>query len=194
MRRLFASLVLLLAGLSPAVAQQVSVPTYYASVLNLNTTVDATDVLCLEGAAGKVVKLNGLFVAGTAAAAATIDIMLLRRITLNVGASNRINATAGSPTSNPSAAALKLYTAVPTSLGAIDVAPRGFAFRRNRWDISPTYSVPLGWPSIPLFAVDPYTAQPEIRSATSAICLNYATVKTPVTTINLNVTWTETDE
>jgi hypothetical protein len=198
MRRLLCTVVLLLAGLPSAHGQQVGVPTYYGNVLNFTTADAATDVVCLEGAAGKVVKVNGAFFAGTVVSgtAATINLLTLRRISLNVGGtSNVVVPASGNPTHGPALAKMKVWSVNPTTLGDTAAPPAGFAFRRLRWDISSTISSPDSSPMIAAQANNPYTSQPEIRSATQAICLNYQpTPPAPPTTININLVWTETNE
>jgi len=198
MRRLLSALVLLLAGLSPAMAQPfpaTGVPTYYGSVLDYSVPANATDIACLEGAAGKVVKLNGAFISGTALTAASINVTTMRRISLNVGGtSNEINPTSGNPTHGAALAKLKFWTVSPATLGNTDVPPKGIVFRRLRWDIGAALSSPdASLAMIASQANNPYTSQPEIRSATNAICIGFGGTGSPAALININVVWTETD-
>jgi len=173
----------------------VGVPTYYASGIDWSVPANATDVACVEGAAGRVVKLNGAFLSGTALTAATINVTTLRRISLNVGGtSNEAVPTSGSPTHPAALAKLKIWSVSPTTLGNTDVPPKGSVFRRLRWDIGTALSSPDG--SLAMIAAqanNPYTSQPEIRSASHAICLGFSGAA-PATQLNLNVVWTETAE
>jgi len=196
MRRLLSALILLLAGLSPAMAQplQIGVPTYYASILGFSTPAGATDVACLEGAAGKVVKLAGAFLSGTveSGTASILNVLSLRRVTLNAGGTSATILTAsGNPTHKPPLAKLRVWSVSPTTLGTPD--PAGSTFRALRWDISSVLSSPDTSPMISAQVNNPYTSQPEIRNAAHAICLSYQAETVPATKINLNLVWTETD-
>jgi len=197
MIKTFLTLLTLLATTS-ALAQPfpaIGVPTYYASGIDWSVPANATDVACIEGAAGRVVKLNGAFLSGTALTAATINVTTLRRSSLNVGGtSNEAVPTSGSPTHPAALAKLKIWTVSPTTLGNTDAPPKGAVFRRLRWDIGTTLSSPDG--SLAMIAAqanNPYTSQPEIRNATQAICLSFGGVA-PASQLNLNVVWTETAE
>jgi len=190
MRRLFSALVLLLAGLSPAFAQQ-HVPTYFGSVINHTTATGATDVVCLEGGAGKVSKLAGFAISGSAASPVVISISILRRVTLNTGTSFTVASASGSPTHQPATSTMKVWSTNPTALGTAD--PAGSVFRRIRWDIDTKVSAPVGVGLLAATAANPYTTQPEARGATQAICMNYNGVA-QVTTMDISMVWTETSD
>jgi len=189
MRRLLAALVLLLAGLSPAVAQQaVHVPTYYGSVVNHATPIGATDVVCLEGAAGKVAKIAGFAISGTGATNVVVNIHILRRITFNTGGTSvLVQSAKGSSAHADATSVMRVWSSNPTSLGTPDGV-----FRRIRWDVENKVTVPPTVGLIAQMAANPYTTQPEARGATQAICMNFNAPAT-ATVMDISMVWTETE-
>lgn len=173
----------------PAAALAQGSPTYYGSAINVAVQAAATDVICLEGSAGKVSKLAGFSISGTAANPSTLTISILRRSTLSSGGTSALIAAAiGSPTHASATSIMRVWSANPATLGTADGV-----FRRIRWDVDSKVSVPTTIGLIAQMAANPYTTQPEVRSATQAICMNFNGLG-PVTTMDISMVWTETNQ
>lgn len=77
-----------------------------------------TDILTIRGTASKLVRIKGIYMSGTATAAANIQIKLIRRSAANTGGTS---ASAGAVphdvSDDASAAVTALYSVLPTGLG-----------------------------------------------------------------------------
>jgi len=172
----------------PAAAAAQGSPTFYGSAININAVAAATDVVCLEGGAGKVAKLAGFSISGTAATPSTLSIAVLRRSSLNTGGTSSLVAAAvGSSTHAAALAKMRVWTANPATMGTTDGT-----FRRIRWDVDSKVSVPTTIGLIAQMAANPYTTQPEARDVTQALCMNFNATG-PATTMDITMVWTETN-
>src|SRR5215831_4413055 len=110
MKRLIASLLLLISSSSPAPAQVSGKATYYAGVFSLASPSGATDAMCLENPAGVVVRLLQIYVSGLGAGAATIDVALVKRASLNSGGTSTTVTPAIGDAGAAAQAALRSWT------------------------------------------------------------------------------------
>lgn len=92
----------------------------YGAVGTRNTpAANATDVVTISGSATKTIKIKKVLVAGNATTASSKTVYLVKRTAANVGGTST-SVTAGKfdSTDGAATAAVALYTANPTTLGA----------------------------------------------------------------------------
>ena len=185
------ALIALLLATLPAAAQQ-TFPTYAAGFYNLGAQAAATDVVCLENAGHKVIRLMAVTLAGIGVAAGTIHVSVLIRSTANAGGVSITPAPV--PLSSdypPGTAVLRAYTANPTTLGtSIGV------IREDRWDITTQGSNADPGNSLGLLPVyNPPAAKMTLKGTGSdpaafAGCLSFNGTG-PASTLTGDATWTE---
>jgi hypothetical protein len=161
-------------------------PTYRCSIVDFTPATTATDFVTLVGAAGKTITVTNVAVNGDATAAATVDLYLLKRTTLD---------TAGSAT-QPSIA----------KMDSSDVAPSGVV---NQYSANPTLGTgvlilgthmslpPSTTPGLPLVGVDvTFGTRPakalKLIGANESLAINWNGNAVPAgTSLYINIEWTE---
>lgn len=186
MKRLLFSALLLFTTEAKAVDYTI-LPTYRVATSGITVPALATDLACLEGTAGKQIRIWRIDVNGHApTTAATASAQLHKRSTLNTGGTSTV--FAGVPLNSNNAAptlTFRAYTAVPattgTEVGQLDEADAL---------IQPSTSTTGGSPAIFEFK----TGQPLfLNSATEALCISGSGTTTAFIggSLEITVEWTE---
>lgn len=98
--------------------QNQTVKTYTASITNLSVANNATDIFTIEGSANRRIKVRSIFVSATRQNSGLIDLLGIKRSTLNSGGTSTVlSAVAHDSANAASAVTVRAYTANPTSLG-----------------------------------------------------------------------------
>lgn len=93
--------------------------TYMAGTAGFAPAAAATDVLTITGSATKVIRITKVYLSFTATTAVSVPVSLIRRSAANTGGTSTPFAATPRDTTNPAAtAAVAIYTANPTALGA----------------------------------------------------------------------------
>lgn len=207
MRKLLLSLVALLAFASLAQAQtscggvnftpapgvtcllEPTAPTYGATSLGLIPGASATDVACISGVAGKVIRLQAVRISGTGTAVTT-QVLLTKHVSLDTGGTLALTTAIPVPyaldSTNPAAVAVtQAWTAPPTindaAPGIIDSGVLGLAAT------SATGNVPY---LVFDYAERNFSQAPLLRTAAQQICVNLNTTST-TSVLNISFKWTE---
>ncbi len=99
---------------------EASVPSFTYSAIGLVPAATPTDLVVLRGAVGKIIKVRRVFVSGIATTQGQMTVSLIKRTAANTGGT-KTSPTPGKNDTNDTlaaAAALDLYTANPSGLGA----------------------------------------------------------------------------
>jgi hypothetical protein len=125
MRCLLATLLALL-----AVPAQAQVPTYSAGFYNVAVGAAANDVVCLENAGSRAIRMVALNLYGVGAANGTVHVSIVLRSTANSGGTSTTPAPVALSGTQPATGVLRVYTAdpVPGTLYGV--------LREGRWDIT----------------------------------------------------------
>lgn len=108
-----------LAYVVPSADNEPERQTYGAAILGLSLASNPTDILTIQGAAGKVVRVKSITLNGLSASLAAYPLQLIRRAAANTAGSFTTLNAFKHDTSDPNAAAVvNAYTANPTGLGA----------------------------------------------------------------------------
>lgn len=148
----------------PIVNLQSQKVTYAASVTGLVAAASATDIFEIDGSANKIIEITQIAVSGTATAAATVDLQIIKRQSLNSGG------TFTSPTivaylSKPISITPTYILKVPNSDSIIGLGSSPTA-------TPPTYSQTLhtaNAPNISQATLKSYTANPTLGSSLGVI-------------------------
>jgi hypothetical protein len=166
----------------------VNVPTYTASLIEGVPAASGTDVLCLSGKAGVVVRIWRWDVSGTETTAGTIPVSINFNSALDTGGTAGTTPTIvpHDPSDAAAGATLIYYTANPTIGSAVGAL----------WTQKLTLLAPATAAS-DLVAVRDYphnfaTKPIILRTAAQQACLNWNGKTTSGNLIDSNITWTET--
>lgn len=174
--------------------QEPGIPTYGATSFGLiPVAAGPTDVACINGAAGKVIRIQSIKVTGTGTAI-SIPVYINKHVSLDTpaGAGSALTTAIPVPypfdSSNAAASAVTRawITANPT---IVDAAP-GFIDSQ----ILPLAATTVGTAIIGTVLFDwrerNFMQAPILRSATQEICVNFNTVAVTAL-LNITFTWTE---
>ncbi|TXH10396.1 MAG: hypothetical protein E6R03_15480 [Hyphomicrobiaceae bacterium] len=94
-------------------------PTFSGAILALAPAATPTDIVTLQGAAGKIIRVHRIVISGLATTAGKLSFQLIRRSAANTaGTSAAVTAAARDPlTDGAASAVLTKYTANPSALG-----------------------------------------------------------------------------
>lgn len=167
--------------------------TYSAVALALPPAASATDIACIGGATGKLIKINKIQISGTAGTLVSAPFTLVRRAAAN---------TAGTPattTANWANTISKLDTSSPTA----SAVPIAWSANPTITDTSPTYvrsaivTLPVTsagvtiTPAVWNFA-EGFLSQPlTLRTAAEQMCINLNGVSVSSGLVHLVAQWTE---
>jgi hypothetical protein len=185
---IFSKLLFLLAFTAPAQAQK---PTFYTASIALAAAATPTDIFCLNGAANTVARVKQIAVAGTASSAGQIQVLLIKRASLNTGGTLATGLAAPAAVradiQGPPAAVTPIaWTANPT-LGAFGGVIAGVV-----WNITTNGSSanPSG-SSSGTFGDDQHEA-PHVRSG-EALCINFNSTAVTGMSVDIGARWTESN-
>jgi hypothetical protein len=176
-----------LAQFQPTPGSKAFKPTYTVSVIGLLGSTTATDFLTVTGSATKPVGIVNAECSGIATAASTVDIVALKRSTVNLTGTSTTPAIVPSDPSSPAATAVaRAYTVNPGTLGtlvgniramklALPVVATAAIMQRLQF----------------LFGDGPYEQAVVLRSATQVFSLNANGTLPAGTALDCHITWTE---
>jgi len=162
---------------------------YSAASLAVATATAATDVWCIRGGVGKIIRLQGIRISGTASANVIVPISLIKRAMSTGGTSTAVPAVPHDSLDPASVASILAYTANPTGIGT----PVGLL--RGEDIIFAGSSAPNLAISSVLYQFSVYDGKlPTLRGVDECICvnLNGATVSSGAITVDAQ--WTEKDQ
>lgn len=164
-------------------------PTYVASGAGATAYATPTDVLCITGAANKVVKVYAFQLQMAATAATVVNWSFIKRSTANTGGTSTNPAGVPIDSTNAAAtAAVTLYTAVPTP--GTSVGTVGY--------VSATAPALASTAGVPISLDTPRStaefSQPVVlRGVTQMVCANFGGTAWPSGGIySWSIRWTET--
>lgn len=169
------------------------VNTFAASSVAIASAASATDLVCIAGKAGTVIRVQKITVSGSGATAVNLPILITKNAVAdtagtqasgtalpvtysldpNVAASVSI-ATWQANTSNP--------TINDTGPGIIDVQQTNFPLTGTDTDHAPAV---FDW------STSPYAMQPALRSAAQQLCVNLNSTTISTGKVNASFKWTE---
>lgn len=92
--------------------------TYGGGVLNFTLAATPTDILTIQGAAGKIIRIKSIIINGNSATLAAYPISLIRRSTAHTGGTSTVIVAGKHDTSDPnSAAVIRYFTANAAPVG-----------------------------------------------------------------------------
>ena len=159
--------------------------TYSAVIQDFAPAANATDIVTLTGAAGKTVTLTNVRISGTATAAASQDIYILKRSAGNTGGTSAavVPTVHDSTDPAPSGAVVK-YSANPSALGA------GTLLRGDRVSI-PALAGANGTTQVWDFG-DRAAKAPKLQNASESIAINWGGASVAAgTNLYITLEWTE---
>lgn len=170
-----------------------TVLTYAATGIGIAPAASATDIACIQGATGKVIRLQRIRISGTAGTQVVVPGVLMKRASLNTGGTpatgNALPVAAAMDSINTAASAtLNAWTANPTivdsSPGIIGVADLILA----KTDGTNGIAVPFTEFD---YSEANYMQKPTLRTATQAICVNLNATSPSSGLVNITFHWTE---
>jgi len=169
--------------------------TYSAAFVGLVPAAAATDIVCIAGAAGKIIRLSKVVLTGSAGTMVGLPVSIVRRILVNTGGT--VGTTTANPANNvalldtvqpPATAVLVSYTANPT---INDAAP---VYASSDTLVLPTTAAPTGQRPV-LFDYglyyDTLAQNPTLRGANQQFCLNFGGATVTAGLLNGYIKWTE---
>lgn len=166
-------------------------PTYAATAtLSTNVASSPTDVMCLHGFPGKVIRLKGVRVTGTAGTAGNETIYLVKHTILDTGGTTFSTATpyAVDPNFAAPVGTVSVFTANPT------INDTAVGYIQAQTAFFPTAATANDAGVHLLFYDDGGTAvgPPVLRTAAQEVCLNLNSTTVPQSTIFVGTMyWTE---
>ena len=170
-------------------AQEPTVTTYAATGVGIVPAASATDIACIAGAAGKVIRLQQIRISGSGTAI-SVPVLIRKNASLDTGG------TLGTGTVLPVAyaldsanaaasAVLASYTANPT---VNDAAP-GIIDNANLGVVATTVGSATSFINFDYYTRF-YAQAPLLRKATEQICVNL-NATSPTALLNVTFKWTE---
>lgn len=169
--------------------------TYSAAFVGLVPAAAATDVVCIAGSAGKIIRLSKVVLTGSAGTMVGLPVSVVRRILVNTGGTvgtttaNPANNVALLDTAQPAATAVLVsYTANPTNN---DVAP---VYASSDTLVLPTTAAPTGQRQLIFdygLYYDTLAQNPTLRGANQQFCLNFGGATVTAGLLNGYIKWTE---
>jgi hypothetical protein len=171
-------------------AQEPTVTTYAATGVGIIPAASATDIACIAGATGKVIRVQAIRVSGSGTAI-SVPVFIRKNVSLDTGGTPGTGvvlpvAYALDSANAAASATLISYTANPT---VNDAAP-GVLTNANLGLVATTVGAAVQ-PYV-LFDFDTrlYSQAPTLRKATEQICVNL-NATSPTALLNVTFRWTE---
>lgn len=176
--------------------QEPFAPTYSATAVGLVAAATPTDIACLQGAAGKVIRLQSLRISGTITTQLVVPVFLVKRASLDTGGtpatSTALPVAYALDSSNAAASAsLNAWTANPTindsSPGYIDSANLTLSKADS------TNGSGAGLQTLFEYNERNFMQAPLLRTAAQALCVNLNSNAGTMTgnAISITFKWTE---
>jgi hypothetical protein len=166
-------------------------PSYVGQILALAPAASATDIFCVDGSATKEISIRKIVLSGTATAAGSAPVSVIRRNALDTGGTSSVPNIGSLNVGNPTAtAAVIQYTANPT-------INDNASHQTLRVQVMPigTVAAPSNRPLIFEFGtqVDAYSQGASIPkgATTTQICINYGAATNAGNSLYGTVEWTE---
>ena len=159
-----------------------AVPSYDAAVVGLVPAAAATDIACLTAGSTKTLYVSHISASGTATAATVVDIVLVRRSTVDTGGTSA--AATVVPRVSTSAAGtgvLTTWTVNPAALGTLVGNVDASKLTLVTTAATQPYTIDNG-----VITTQPYTI-----SGTQALCINYNAQTVAGNNIDIHFTWSE---
>lgn len=171
-------------------AAEPMVATYVATGVGIVPAASATDIACIAGATGKVIRIQSVRISGSGTAI-SIPVLLRKNASLDTGGtpgtSTVLPVAYAMDSNNPtSVATLISYTANPT---VVDSAP-GLISNANLGLVATTVGAAVQPYVLFDFAERTFSQAPILRKATEQICVNLNGTS-PTALLNVTFRWTE---
>lgn len=165
--------------------------TYSVSNRGLTSALTATDIFVISGSATKIVKIVKLTFSGTATNQVIVDLLMLKRSTVNAGGTIVALTPIPYDSTNPSATAtVKAYTLNPTTLGTLVGQIRSDKIFLP--STAPTGSTGIGTNGIYEFKYGESFSQPiTLRGINESLSLNLNSTTIAGSNFDINLEFTE---